>query len=36
MPSYYAYHADDDGHVISRFDIYAETDEQAVERARRR
>jgi hypothetical protein len=36
MPFYYAYHVDDDGHVISRFDIYAETDDQAVERAKQR
>jgi hypothetical protein len=36
MPYYYAYHVDDAGHVVSRFDFHAETDQQAVEKARRR
>lgn len=36
MPFYYAYHVDEAGHVISRFDIHAADDEQAVERARKR
>jgi hypothetical protein len=36
MPYYYAYHVDAGGHVLSRTDIYAETDEQAVEKAKER
>jgi hypothetical protein len=34
MPYYYAYHVDDDGHVVSRFDIHADDDAQAIEKAR--
>jgi hypothetical protein len=36
MPYYYAYQVDDDGHVINRFNLYAESDEEAVEKARQR
>jgi hypothetical protein len=36
MPYYYAYHVDDAGHVISRFDIHADDDEQAIEKAKQR
>jgi hypothetical protein len=36
MPFYYAYHVDEAGHVIRRFDIHAGDDEQAVERAMER
>ena len=34
MPYYYIYHCDADGHVESRTNIHAETDEQAVRKAR--
>jgi hypothetical protein len=34
MPYYYAYHVDDDGHVFSRVNIYADDDAQAIEKAR--
>jgi hypothetical protein len=34
MPFYYAYRVDNDGHVISRFDIHADDDAQAIEKAR--
>lgn len=30
MPYYYAYEVDDDGHVLSRFNVYAEDDGAAV------
>jgi hypothetical protein len=36
MPFYYAYHVDDAGHVISRFDIHADEDSQAIEKAKAR
>jgi hypothetical protein len=36
MPFYYAYHVDEDGHVISRFDVHAADDQEAVERAKER
>jgi hypothetical protein len=36
MPYYHAYHVDDEGHVISRLYIYADDDEQAVEKAKQR
>jgi hypothetical protein len=36
MPFYYAYHVDEDGHVISRFDVHAADDQQAVERVKAR
>ena len=36
MPYYYAYHVDDAGHVISRFDVHADDDEQAIEKAKPR
>jgi hypothetical protein len=34
MPYYYVYHVKTDGHVFSRTTIYADDDEQAVEKAR--
>jgi hypothetical protein len=34
MPYYYAYQVDDDGHIIGRFNLYAENDEEAVAKAR--
>jgi hypothetical protein len=36
MPYYYAYQVDDDGHIIGRFNLYAENDEEAVAKARQR
>jgi hypothetical protein len=36
VPYYYAYHVDDDGHIIGRFNLYAENDDEAVAKARQR
>jgi hypothetical protein len=36
MPYYHAYHVDDEGHVVSRLYIYADDDEQAVEKDKQR
>ncbi|SHH05309.1 hypothetical protein [Bradyrhizobium erythrophlei] len=36
MPFYYAYHVDKDGHATSCFNIAADDDDQAVEKARLR
>jgi hypothetical protein len=36
MPYYYAYHVDDDGHVVSRIDVHAENDDQAVAKVKMR
>jgi hypothetical protein len=34
MPNYYAYHVDKAGHFISRAEIHADDDEQAIEKAK--
>jgi hypothetical protein len=36
MPYYYAYHVDDDGHAVSRIDVHAENDDQAVAKVKLR
>jgi hypothetical protein len=36
MPYYYAYHVDDAGSATSRFELPADDDEQALEKAKQR